>query len=470
MYPFLVAAGETQPERTSSSTKAEPHDVEMLRPAELPRELESDAQANAINESFPLDRYRFAVAFGIFLLIFGNNLLFGTFAAVTPTAAIHFGVSSWTVNLLNLVNAAMTIPSTWPTTWLIDSKGIRAAGFVAALLTSAGALLRWLSFVGNTAEAKTVLLFAGSVLIGLAGPVAQDSSTKAAAHWFSGEARLTANNLMSLGTPLGVAVGQFIGPMIVSKPDDIDLLNFVNFAIATVCCLGGSFLAKNNPASPPSASAKRGTVSYKDGLKQIGPNLEYWLLVFVGSVPIATLATMTTFTSNYLTPYGYPESLGGNLAVAMFIGGIVTAVVLSRVLDFTKAHITAMKVLCLLLLAGTSIFYVGCILPNQDIGQILTYVGCTLGAMGGMPMVSLAMELCAESTFPVAEATSSGTLILFSQSLLVIMILASNALTEPVTEKMDHALILLIVVTGTSFVLSLFYNATNRRIELEKKS
>ncbi|KAJ3283971.1 Major facilitator super domain-containing protein 7 [Rhizoclosmatium sp. JEL0117] len=427
----------------------------------------SDTSDLITPKPFTLDRRRFLVCFGVFLLIFGNNVLFGSYGAVTPTTAKRYNTSSWSINLLNVVNAAAAIPSTWPTTWLLDTHGIRPGAFVVVLGTVVGALFRWLSFASEQDSGKVAMLVVGSLLIGLVGPTAQDQSTKAAAHWFSGNGRLTANSLMGLGTPLGVAVGQFIGPLIVnSDPNNVDLLNLISLGIAAVCCVVGALLIQNTPATPPSASAQHGTVNYKEGLRQIGRNVPFWIVVFTGSVAIAVIGVMSTFASNYLTPYGYTEDLAGNLAIAMFVGGITMSIILSRILDYTKAHTTAMKVLTAMLVLGTSLFYYAVVATNQE---ILCYVSCTLVGMAAMPMVSLSMEIAAEATFPVPEATSSGTLILVSQTFIVIFIFVTNGLAESETGKMWRSLVFLITVSSVSLVASLFYRATNRRIELEKQ-
>ncbi|KAJ3003212.1 UNVERIFIED_CONTAM: Major facilitator super domain-containing protein 7 [Siphonaria sp. JEL0065] len=422
--------------------------------------------ASVKNEpEFPLDRWRFFVAGGVFWVTFANNMLFGTYGAVTPTTALRYGTDSWTINMLNMINCAMYLPAVWPSSWLLDTHGLRPGVLASAIGTILAALLRWLSFLPSTQSGKIAMLVSGTILAGFFGLPCQNASTKAAAHWFSGNGRLTANAVMSIATPLGVAAGQFIGPLIVnSDPNNVDLLNFCMFVISALCSLG-VFLVYNNPACPPSASAKQGTLPYREGLKHIAWNGYYWIAVFVGSCAIAATATMSTYASNYVVPYGYSEDLAGNLAIAMFAGGIVTAIVLSRILDFTKAHIPAMKILSVIQLVGIILFYIGCV--NLDL-EWLTYVGCLVVGMGAMPMVSVSLELAAEATFPIAEATSSGILLLFSQILTVIMIILSNALSDS-DGKMWKALIMLIVFSSASVISALFYNTPNRRIELERK-
>ncbi|KAI9333247.1 major facilitator superfamily domain-containing protein [Obelidium mucronatum] len=414
---------------------------------------------------FKLEVWRFFVALGVFLVIFGNNILFGTFGAVTPTTALRYGTDSWAINMLNLINCAAYFPSIWPTTWLLDTHGLRPGMIVAALGTFVGGLLRWLSFLGPTSSAKIAMLGVGSFICGFFGLLCQDGSTKAAAHWFSGEGRLTANAVMSIATPLGVAVGQFLGPLIVNgDPNNVDLLNFIMFVLSSVCCLG-AFLVFNNPASPPSASAKQGTLEYREGLRKIFGNGHFWIAVLVGGTAIATTGTMSTYASNYVTPYGYTEDVAGNSAIAMFIGGIVTAMVISRILDKTKAHIPAMKILSAFLLVSLVVFYVAVVVLKQD---WLVYISCALCGMGSFPNLAIALELCAESTYPIAEATSSGVLLVVTQVLTILTLFLTNALSEP-DGKMWKSIIMLIVVNVITVIAAMFYNTPNRRIELEKR-
>ncbi|KAI9329155.1 major facilitator superfamily domain-containing protein [Obelidium mucronatum] len=367
--------------------------------------------------------------------------------------------------MLNFINSLACIPALWPSTWLLDTHGLRPGILCAALGTVAAGLLRWLSFLAPTPAGKVGMLGVGSFSAGLFGPFALEASTKAAAHWFSGNGRLTANAVMSIGAPLGVAAGQFLGPLIVNEdPNNIDLFNFVIFAF-TVFCFGGAFLVFNNPSHPPSASASQEKVKYGEGWRQIIWNRHFWIAVTVGGTAIATPSTMSTFSSNYLKPYGYSEDLAGNLGMTLFGGGIASAIVLSRVLDYTKAHITVMKVLAFTLLIGVVLFYVACVHLNA---VWLLYCGCVVIGMGAIPNLAITLELCVESTFPIAEATSTGILYLFSQIFTVVMIALSNALIDS-DGKPWKSLVMLITFNGITCVAAALYNTPNRRIELEKK-
>ncbi|KAJ3263851.1 Major facilitator super domain-containing protein 7 [Chytriomyces hyalinus] len=415
-----------------------------------------------------VSKWRFPVAFAVFLAILSNNAQYSIYGSVTATAAQHFEASTTTITSLALWNSAAFIPSFYPSTWLLDTHGIKAGLIASGVINTLGALIRWLSFYGSTTSSRIAMLYTGSILCGLASPTATDTSTKTAALWFPENERLLANSVMQLGTPLGIALGSFIAPAIVNQdPALIPALNRLMFILAAIFGLS-SFLASNNPSTgPPSASAAaRQDLPFWDDMQLIVKNGPFWILVWVFAVIIATFGTMVTFVSNYAQPFGYTETDCGNQAIVMVGSGILMSLVVGYILDRTKAHRPTIKILVMLFLAGTGVFYLGCVNPGQ---LWVLYAGSVLAGIGGIPVVGIAMELGAECSYPVAEAISSGILMLSSQVLTMAMIAATNSLIDPLNGTLWRGLILIVAFAGSALVAAMFYSAPNRRMDLEKQ-
>ncbi|KAJ3061712.1 Major facilitator super domain-containing protein 7 [Rhizoclosmatium hyalinum] len=427
--------------------------------------MDRNKQSQQSASEFKLYPWRFVVVTAIFFVIFANVMQFAAYGSVTPTVAKHYEVGNFTINSLNIWNMAAFFPAVYPSTWLLDTHGLRPAIISAGFINAFGSMLRWLSFAANSPDMKVNMLYAGSAIIGVASPLSADAVTKAAARWFSGEGRLTANAVMGLATPLGGAAGLLMGPMIVSgDPNNVDTFNCVLFA----CSVGFglmSFAVFNDPPSPPSESAKQGTVGFKEGLGLIVRNSGFWILVVVFTGVFSTFQLMTTFISNYVTPYGFSEEDAGNFGVALVLSGIVAAVLVGLLCDKTKSHQVAVKVLSVILAVGTICFYFG---VTNSTGW-LVYFGAGLIGVGGLPVMSLCMELGAECTWPVAEGTSTGILMTISQMFTIIVIFVTNSLTEPVTGKLWKALFIGITLAGISVVGSIFYQTENKRILLERE-
>ncbi|KAI8612693.1 major facilitator superfamily domain-containing protein [Chytriomyces sp. MP71] len=415
-------------------------------------------------ESFQLTPWRFAVAGAVFLNIVANNLQYSSYGSVTSTVAARYNTSTGTITGQALWNSAAFIPAVYPTMWLLDTHGIRYGLLVAAFLNTTGALLRWLTFA---VPGKVPLLYVGSIVAGLGASPCMDASTKTAAHWFPESQRLTANAFMSLGTPIGSAVGSLLGPLIVNNdPSNVDAFNMVIFVATAVLSLSAVFVRKSKPANPPSPSASKPLLPFRAGIATITRNLSFWVLAWVYAAILGGMATVTTFTSSYIQPYGYSESVAGNLGVTIVASGIFASLVVSLVNDRLKMHRAALKVLACTFLLGNVLFFLGAIDSNRS---WMLYLGCALGGAGGLPVVGLAYELGVECSFPVAEATSTGVLNLASQVLLVIMIPVTNALMDPVDGTLERGLIMNVVVAASAVMAVFFYLAVNRRIELEKE-
>ncbi|KAI8613626.1 major facilitator superfamily domain-containing protein [Chytriomyces sp. MP71] len=432
-----------------------------LADAEVPKDLQEEAADEVFVPT--LYPWRFAVVFGVFTSIFANNILFGVYGGCTPTVAEYYVTSNNTINMLNLANTISFLFAVGPATWLLDTYGIRYGVMTSSCLSALGALLRYLTMSTSNQATQVALLFVGSVLVGLATPFSMDAPTKAAAHWFSGEGRLLANAVMGLATPIGGAAGLFIGPLIVSKDaTSVPTLNLIAFIVAAACALG-SLLVYNNPPTPPSKSAQKGTMVFREGLRAVVKNGAFWVLSGVFACTFTTLQVMSTFLSNYVTPYGFSEDDSGNIGVAVVGCGIVAAVGIGAYLDRSKQHRLALKVLSGFIVIGMVLFYVGCV--NGNIGVL--YTGGILLGIGSLPILSISMELGAECTYPVPEATSSGILMTGSQIIVIIMFIISNALTDAATQQMSKHMILLIVLAVAGCGSAFMYRAHNLRMELE---
>ncbi|KAJ3114129.1 Major facilitator super domain-containing protein 7 [Physocladia obscura] len=460
-------------------------------------DVEIDSAGAATNQQFRLYPWRFAVVAGkikvyqylpthpiiilhifaprkgIFLITFSNTMNFSTYGAVTPTVAQHYNTDTTTITSLNMWNLIAFFPAIYPATWLLDTHGLRPALISAASINAFGCFLRWITVASSDPQTKIRLLYAGSALIGFSSPFTIDgalitstytkASTKCAAHWFSGNGRLLANAVMSLGSPLGGAAGLFLSPALVSDAASaVDTLNLVYFVLAAVLGLA-SLAVFNAPPTPPSESARRGTVAFTAGLKLIAKNGPFWVLATVFTGVNSTFQLMSTYVSNYVTPYGFSESDSGNFGVVFAVVGIIGALIIGAILDRTKGHIQSMKYLAAAMVLGSVGFYVGTV---QYIGALI-YIAVTFLGGGALPLFSVSFELGAECTYPVAEATSTGILMMVSQFVSIILFVVTNALVDPTTNQLWRGMIILIVLAGMSFVMSLFYKTENRRMVLE---
>ncbi|KAI9359235.1 major facilitator superfamily domain-containing protein [Zopfochytrium polystomum] len=405
---------------------------------------------------------RFLVGASVFFLNMANGLLWSTYVSITPTTAAFYNTSKWNIDLVSVVFTAMFTVFIFPAVWLLDNKGLRPTLLVGALGNAVGSGVRVLSWIAPD-DGKLPVLYVGQILAGVSQPFLLNVPTKASAVWFNEKERLTANTVMNLGQPLGIALMSILAPVIVTadNPSAVNTLNLVTFILTLTMSTPAAF-AQSKPPTPPSKSADVPSTPFWDGARIVFHNKWFILLATSFAFLLAGFNVFTTFASSYIDPYGYSSSDSGNILLILVVLGIASAGAVGVALDRTKQHRLAMKVLAVGITAG-SVLYTASAAPG-NVG--LLYAAAAVIGVCGMPLLPLCLEMGVECTHPVAEGTSSGIMWGLTQFLSVVMTLVSNALTDP-DGDMKKAMYLLVAMIVLPTVLLQFYNVVNRRIAFE---
>ncbi|KAI9359238.1 major facilitator superfamily domain-containing protein [Zopfochytrium polystomum] len=405
---------------------------------------------------------RFLVCAAVFFLNVANAVLGATYVAVTPTSAVFYNTTQWTINSISIVYTAVFVVFIFPATWLLDNKGLRPTLLVGAFGNVVGSALRAFSyFVPESGKLPT--LYIGQMIAGISQPFLLNVPTKTAAVWFREKERLTANTVMNLGQSFGIALASVIAPIIVTvdDPSSVNTLNLVTFILSAVMAVPALF-AQNKPPTAPSKSADVASTPFWEGARIVLRNKWFILLTVSFAFLLGSFNAFTTFASSYINPYGYTQSDSGNVLVILIVVGTVAAFIFGVVLDRTKQHRLAMKILAVGI-AGGVVFYTVSATPDR---LPLLYAAAAVIGFCGVPILPLCLEMGVECTHPVAEGTSSGIMWGITQGLSIVFILLSNALTDP-SGDMKKAMVMLCALLAVPMVLLQFYNVENRRIRLE---
>ena len=82
---------------------------------------------------------------------------------------------------------------------------------------------------GLSSDDKFYLALVGQALTGIACPFISCVPTKISQHWFSDEQRTLATILLGMSNPLGIVLGQFFTPLLVTDKSDVPLMNIIWF-------------------------------------------------------------------------------------------------------------------------------------------------------------------------------------------------------------------------------------------------
>ncbi|KAJ3125570.1 Major facilitator super domain-containing protein 7, partial [Irineochytrium annulatum] len=129
-----------------------------------PAGAESDAPVIA------LSRFRYMVLACIFLANLGNAVVWASYASITKDAAAYYGTSNNMINTISLVYLVIFIPAMWPSSWLLDTHGLRPTVLVGVWGTAIGALVRFLGGFMAPSSGGLALLWIGQMIAGISQP------------------------------------------------------------------------------------------------------------------------------------------------------------------------------------------------------------------------------------------------------------------------------------------------------------
>jgi len=390
-------------------------------------------------KGFKVYGYRWVVLVAFMLVVVMNQLSWITFASITSEAARYYHVSEILIGLLSLCFMAVYIVVSIPASWLIDTRGIRAAVGVGAVLTGLFGLLR-----GLTARSYGMVLLS-QVGIAVGQPFVLNAITKIAARWFPMRERATASGLGTLAIYLGILLGLALTPLLVMRLSIRGML--VAYGIAALLAAGVFFgLVRERPPSPPCPPDQESRSLVLDGLRLILRKRDFKFLMVIFFVGLGVFNAVTTWIENILAPRGFSPLQAGIGGGLMIVGGILGALVMPSLSDRTRRRIPFI----FLALAGAIVGLVGITYAAH------TWLLLASALVFGFFLLSagpVGFQYGAEVSYPAPEGTSNGLLLLMGQISGIIFILGLDSFKSPRTGSMTSPLIVLIALMGLSLVL-----------------
>lgn len=144
-------------------------------------------------------------------------------AAIAPTVSTYYqdlplSAINWLSNIVNV----LFLPSCLFVPFLATRLSIRHLMMISAGLTVAAGWTRYASVASLDGWGRRyVLLILAQALIGLAQPIGLVIGPKYSEAWFNENGRLVATMVVSIGAPLGGAIGQFITPLLAPTPEKV---------------------------------------------------------------------------------------------------------------------------------------------------------------------------------------------------------------------------------------------------------
>lgn len=439
--------------------------------------------------------WRWVMLLIIWFLNFSNGMMWITFTPIADATAVIFDITEYHVNLLSIMFMVAYIPLGFISQWVLG-KYFAYGLIFGAWLNLIGAWLRYGSIFFAKSVPGIVMLFGGQFLAACAQPFVLNAPPKMANLWFTPEGRATADMIGTIGNIIGIGVGQAISPILAGITSNStfnetqefhpsDTLNPPNMAfmlavfagIASVVGLFATFFTREKPKTPPSAAAEHESDGFVDGMKQLYKNIPYMGVLVTFGIGTGIFNAITTLLSQILRPIGYTDDQAG-LFGALIVGvGLVGAIVVAPLLDWSHKYKEIYGVAFIFSFAGFLwftfiIFAVG----HSDV-----QVGLSVGmvGLGAFIILPTALELSVETTYPVAPVTSAGFLWMVGQIVGIAALFASEAIRTNAPDEKTGIERTLLLMCGLLFVgvivsiLMLFVPGIiphYRRVEMEERA
>lgn len=360
--------------------------------------------------------YRWVVLAAFMAVNLTIQTLWISYAPISSLATDYYGVSEAAIGALAMSFMIAYLPVSFIASHVINTRGLRvAAGF--------GALLAGVSGVARGLAGPHYLL---ALLLTLGAAVAQpfllNAWTTLSSQWFPRTQRATAVSLITLANLVGAGVGLAVTPTLV-KSMSISAVQLTYGAAALAAGLAFVLVARDRPPTPPDPDAETTHDVALVGVRHALGVRPFVIFLVIAFVTMGVFNGLSTWVEEIVRPRGFSSVDAGNVGAFLLLGGVVGAMVISTLSDWTRRRIPFLAIA--LVGAAPALLW-------------LTFASTLLGLFGaafvlGFFMTSalpVGMQYSAEVAYPTPEGTSNGLIQLAGQTSVVVVFLMSLARTD----------------------------------------
>ncbi|XP_046600770.1 uncharacterized MFS-type transporter C09D4.1-like [Neodiprion lecontei] len=396
-----------------------------------------------------------------FLCGASNGIHWYHFTVVNNVARRYYGVSSlaieWTTTIFMLTYVVLLVPASY----LMDRVGLRLTVLIGATGTCIGSWIKVLA----TSPDGFVVAFIGQCFFAVSYLFILTVPGRLAAYWFGTSQIALATTIGFFGPQAGYVICVLSTSMLVQNHERIeDIGNDYSrlfWAGAIACSIVTVILFllfQDEPGQPPStarALAKvtresRNTEGYLSVYKRVLSNKNFLMLWNSFGLLLGAVMTMGTMLNPfYMIHFKDDEKGVGILSFFSILTGCIGSAVCGAILDKTKAfRVISIVASC------TSIF--GAILFATSFVMEIKWMLFASYILFGGPVLgysTVAMDLCAEITYPEPEAITTGILNMATQLYGFLLVLITGRVLEAFGDVAGHGCVVVSLVLGTVLVI-----------------
>ncbi|XP_013390186.1 disrupted in renal carcinoma protein 2 homolog isoform X1 [Lingula anatina] len=374
-------------------------------------------------------RWYILILFSLFATLQGAS--WNAFGPIEASSKVAFGWNNAQIALIPMWgNVAFALTAILGS-WLMNTKGLRAATVLSVGLATVGAAIRCISVEPVPA---TWLINIGAVLNGLAAYLPNGGPPFLSAIWFPPHQRTTATAVSTVGSYMGTTVSFIIGPLLVPQPSNVTSTNCStqsshngscsgNFSLDTVeqasyirtfmFVEGGIALAlflpvliyfPSKPPKPPSASASVGREDSRSGYRDIITHGQFWLVCLAYCIPVGAYGGFSTVLALNLKPLGVSEDDSDWIGFWATIAGCISALVFAVVSDIYYGHLKRIVIILSIVSVAATAWFTLTSAGIIPFTKVSLYASAILSGLFINGLVPLLYEMACEATYPIDES------------------------------------------------------------------
>ncbi|GMR62295.1 hypothetical protein PMAYCL1PPCAC_32490, partial [Pristionchus mayeri] len=378
-------------------------------------------------------RYWYAVV--VIIINLSNAMSWISFAPISYHTNAYYD-NDLAALLFNVIFMVFSIPFGFVAVWMIDKFGLRGGVYFGGLLNLIGNILRFIpSFDFVPKEDRFAIAFTGQCIAAISQPFIMYLPTKLTGFWFPENQRNIFNTLTSMSNPIGIAIMYSLAPQIVNKkhPDNFFTLNLITLIAAVIAAATGVTVLSSEPPTPVSGSkaVNHDTPSFWAGIKKACKSRNFLVLCLALGGGVGLFNALYNNLQPALCSKGYNETYNGLMGSALILSGLFGAAFAGIITDMRK-HWTeyVMKIAFVVATIGAASLTVA--INYEKVEWWITLSICIFG-FAGFALYPVGLETGVEITYPVAEATSTGLIIMSGQIQGVIYVAVTAILNQKAT-------------------------------------
>ncbi|GMT06733.1 hypothetical protein PENTCL1PPCAC_28907 [Pristionchus entomophagus] len=380
-------------------------------------------------------RRRYWYAIVVIIINLSNAMSWISFAPISYHTNAYYD-NDYAAILMNVIFMVFSIPFGFVAVWMIDRFGLRGGCYFGAVLNLIGNILRFIpSFDFVPKEDRFAIAFSGQSIAAISQPFIMYLPTKLTGFWFPENQRNIFNTLTSMANPVGIAIMYSVAPQIVNKnnPDNFPLLNLITLIAAAIAAITGATVLSSEPPTPVSGSkaVSHDTPAFWAGIKRACRSRTFLVLCLSLGGGVGLFNALYNNLQPALCAKGYSETFSGVMGAALIASGLVGAAVAGIITDMRKNWTEyIMKISFVVAAIGAASLTVAINFEGVEWWIVLSI--CVFG-FAGFALYPVGLETGVEITFPVAEATSTGLIIMSGQIQGVVYVLVTAILNTKAT-------------------------------------